>query len=67
MKIKSYTRIITIISTIIFTLSPVSVFALSDSLLDFYNSNDIFYYDPDGSSTDCEIPSGSYDGSIRWT
>jgi hypothetical protein len=62
MKIKSYTHIIAIISAIIFALSPVSVFALSDSLLDFYNSNDIFYYDPDGSSTDCEIPSGSYDG-----
>ena len=53
----------TILILAIFTsLTPIKAFALSENLFDFYNNNDIFYYDPEGSGIDCELPQGSYDG-----
>lgn len=44
---------------LIFT-TPVS--ALSESVLDFFAKNNIFYYNPDGFSEGCYTGLGSYDG-----
>lgn len=44
---------------------PLPVFALTDSTLDFYDSNNIPYYNPEGGSADfCEYQPGNYDGIV---
>lgn len=41
-----------------------STFALPSSILDFFDRNGIYYYNPDGFSDGCYVGLGSYDGIV---
>ena len=43
-------------------VAPLKVSAISESTLDFYDRNGIYYYNPDGFSEGCYAGLGSYDG-----
>lgn len=50
-------KILTLLLSCIIALLPtLQVFALPDHLLDTFDANDIFYHDPTGNASDCDIP-----------
>ena len=51
-----------IFSFLIVLSSSASIFAISESTLDFYERNNIYYYNPDGFAKGCYAGLGSYDG-----
>lgn len=53
------TSIVAILAVI---LAPSATLAISESTLDFYDRNGIYYYNPDGFSEGCYAGLGSYDG-----
>ena len=63
----SFSRIFAIILSVcsilpITILTAATTSAISESTLDFYDKNGIYYYNPDGFSQGCYAGLGSYDG-----
>lgn len=56
-------RHLTLLFAVVVTLlAPASTFAISETTLDFFDRNGIYYYNPDGFSQGCYVGLGSYDG-----
>lgn len=51
---------ITIFSAILLPATPA--FSISETMLDFYDQNGIYYYNPDGANKNCGYYAGTYDG-----
>lgn len=54
---KSLKRIVAVLFSLFFALSPLNVFALKEKVWDMFDLNNIYYYDPDGEV--CTPSSGS--------
>ena len=62
---KKLKRLIIILVAFLFAFEPVRVFASipSEDILDMYNKNGIYYYNPDGNNDNCNSSSTTLSGS----